>query len=153
MPKCLKWTEQIVPFNLTLPPTFANGCGYYIALGGNNETTIAYVFKNGVNPNLPSQLGELTPQFERQLNNLVDASQALKIGQYSLNTVGSQPLTNISPEVVFVDEGGGLCKRFDRRVVCLETRALTNRQLVQMFQLRPEKRPEKLPARSTLKSR
>lgn len=143
--KCLKWTEQVVPFNLVLPTALASGCGYYIPIGGNNETTIAYVLKNGVNPNLPAQLGELTPKFERQLDGLVEASQALKIVQYSPNTLGSQKqIENIPPEVVFVNDSGGLCKHFDRQVVCLESRALSNRQLVQMLKPHPETLPLRL---------
>ncbi len=141
-PKCLKWTEQVVPFNLVLPKTFASGCGYYIPLRGNNETTIAYVLKNGVNPNLPAQLGELTPKFERQLDGFVEKAEALKIVQYSPNTLGSQKqIENITQNIVFVEDSGGLCKRFDRRVVCLESRALSNLQLVQMLKARPEPAP------------
>jgi hypothetical protein len=139
-PKCLKWTERVVPFNLVLPTTFASGCGYYIPLGGNNEATVSYVLKNGVNPNLPAQLGELTPKFERQLDTLVEKAQALKILQYSPNTIGSQKLLeNIPQDLVFVDDAGNLCKRFDRPVVCLDSPALTTRQLVQVLKPRPER--------------
>jgi hypothetical protein len=144
-PKCLKWTAQVVPINLVLPPSLTNGCGYYIPLEGNNEATIGYVLKNGVNPNLPAQLGQLPPQFERQLDDWVERSQALKILHYSPNTLGAQKkLENIPPHLAFVEDSGQICQKFDRTVVCLESRLLTNRQLVQMLK---QPNPKGLPVK------
>lgn len=126
------WKDR--PVARSLPATFDQGCVLYFNHGGNNQAVEAYVLKNGVAPSVPSQDGEIQAQQMTGLNGLVDQGQALKLYWYSPNTIGAQSQVNAIPkDLAFVDEGGMICQRIDRRVLCMASKALSNQEIVKFL--------------------
>lgn len=132
---CQQWQAwKHRPVRNALPTQFDQGCVLSFNHGGNNQAVEAYVLKKGVRPTVPSQAGPMNAQQINSLNALVEQGQAIKMYWYSPNTIGAQTQVNAIPkDLAFVDEGGMICKRLDRRVLCLASRALTNQEIVKFL--------------------